>query len=262
MIEGPDGGVGSEEAIQAEEKAAKPARAVPPKVSNATLRTILNDEYEVGKTPSVGDGRATSALFEELKSGDESNGTFHYQDVVDLLGGLSNLLRDDRRAQMKTGTGLLSDSDRSIALEEAQRMWDAINQDDVTGKVMADYSQEAVANMRGTIQNVLKNPSLASVTESDFTEPTQFNGPRLTQAAEVSGAAKALGVTVEAVGFIPTLFTAYQIYQYGAASVGFAWTAGDPSSSLHQAFAWDVYDQAESQGNYTAACQAMPQNCA
>lgn len=237
-------------------------RAVPPKVQNAKLQRILDDEYEVGRPVTYGDGRAITALAHELATGNQVGKTYHLKDIIDLFSQLSKLLKADDVARGKCGVGQLSEGDRADALDEAGQMWDVISQSDATGKVMASYNEDSITHMQGSLRNIAQNSTLESVTGSSFAHP-QFGGkPQFVSGPVFQGAAKALGVTLEAASLLPTLVTAYQIYQSGASAVGFAMTAGDTNSTLHQQFAGNLYAQDVSQGNANAACQAEPTWCA
>lgn len=82
--------------------------ARPPKVSNPRLQAVLDklySAYHAGVTTWVGDGTATDALLNELRTGLKTQGVFHHKDVVDLAAELSELIEGDFRASSKLESG-------------------------------------------------------------------------------------------------------------------------------------------------------------
>jgi RHS repeat-associated protein len=210
MIPGGNGGGGS--------GSTNVPRAVPPVVKNATLKRILDEEYEVGKNPSFGDGRAISALYNELETGKMTAGSYHYQDISDLFGGAAKLLAADRKARLNGGSGILDDSDLSAARLEAQQMWDVLNAEDVTGKVLNSYSETAIKQIKGTLNNAIRNPAIEDVTGTGFTPGTELKAPRAVVDPPVNGAARALGISLDIFSALPLVQGGIDISRQGLTS--------------------------------------------
>ncbi|WP_250004946.1 RHS repeat-associated core domain-containing protein [Actinoplanes sp. M2I2] len=175
-----------------------PARpAQPPTVKNKRLRGLLNDVYSAknNNTRWVGRGKAGEALLHEkrtgLKSGVGASATFHHKDVVDLMGGLANLIDDYEKRTLKGSRGMtkLTDGEQTATLEpdevklakaEAKELWDAIHATDEAGAVTADTDSKPVvkAEIEGVMENVKSKWGVRDITGEKFDESNQFKMPR------------------------------------------------------------------------------------
>lgn len=103
-------------------------RAKPSVVVNSDLRKILDSVYlrDVREGAKVtGDGTVTTAVIQELNTGQQVNGKWHLVKGMNLMRRLAELLDNDRLQKMHKGTDLLTEEDRAGAsrenLERAQR---------------------------------------------------------------------------------------------------------------------------------------------
>ncbi|NDZ95610.1 hypothetical protein G3I16_16005, partial [Streptomyces sp. SID11726] len=86
-----------------------------PPVENQRLKDIIEELYirpMVADSDVVGDGKTATALIEEMNEGKGFGGDgtkWHIEKAVAKLGGLRDLLEDDRKAKEGTGKGILSD---------------------------------------------------------------------------------------------------------------------------------------------------------
>jgi hypothetical protein len=93
-------------------------RAKPPVVVNSDLRKILDSFYlrDVREGAKVtGDGTVTTAVIQELNTGQQVNGKWHLVKAMNLMRRLAELLDNDRLQKMHKGTDLLTEEDRKIA---------------------------------------------------------------------------------------------------------------------------------------------------
>ncbi|WP_406004927.1 sugar-binding protein [Streptomyces sp. NBC_00637] len=182
-------------------------RAHMPAVQNERLEKIIKELYirpQVADKDVVGDGKTATALIEEMNEGKGFGGDgskWHIEKTVDKLGGLRDLLEDDRKAKEDTGKGILSDSDRKVALNESKELWTALNADDVAGavtkRVKASGYDKTVSKL---VKSVLSAESMSEVTGQKFAIPENLH-PKAPQRAVPTGErvkgrgfAKAFGV--------------------------------------------------------------------
>ncbi|GLY87485.1 hypothetical protein Airi02_054140 [Actinoallomurus iriomotensis] len=154
-----------------------PARA--PEVTDPTLRKILGDIYlKPTATEFVGDGKAASALLNELKTGKPTRETFHDLDVADLFNRLSSRLEEDRKSRLK-GVNLLTPEDREIARKEAKELWNALTTKDEAGAVTENlrHNPGRRAKVGNAIENARNNPAVQEITGDAF-EKTKKGGWR------------------------------------------------------------------------------------
>jgi RHS repeat-associated protein len=143
-----------------------PPRATPPRVTSPALQNILDDIYpKTNATNLQGDGKVGTAVVYELQTGQQVHGHWHVNDAADLLGRLSKLLEEDRRA----GGTLLSDDDRTVAFNEAKELYEALETPDLGGGVaqeLRDKPQRA-QDLRGALDRVRKTVAMADVTGAE-----------------------------------------------------------------------------------------------
>ncbi|MFF6961716.1 RHS repeat-associated core domain-containing protein [Streptomyces sp. NPDC008317] len=160
-----------------------------PTVENEALQRVLNDIYTKPKAKSwVGDGKAATALRQELETGEMTKETWHVVDVADLLRRLQAILEDNRKGKINLGA-----AETRVALAEASDLWDGLNTVDKAGEVTKYLNEhaEAARTIRGAINRVANSPALESVTGSQFQErpykpPLRTSGPRLRTAGMLS----------------------------------------------------------------------------
>lgn len=123
----------------------------------------------------MGDGKTATALIEELNEGKAFGGggtRWHIEKAVSKLSGLRKLLEDDRMAKEDTGKGIISDSDRKVAINESKELWTAIQADDVAGvvtqRVKASGFDKTVSKL---VKTVISAASMSEVTGQKFAVP-------------------------------------------------------------------------------------------
>ncbi|MGC5342385.1 RHS repeat-associated core domain-containing protein [Streptomyces sp. DT171] len=183
-------------------------RAHMPAVQNERLERIIKELYirpQVADSDVVGDGKTATALIEELNEGKAFGGDgtkWHIEKATAKLGGLRDLLEDDRKAKESTGKGILSDSDRKIALNESKELWTAINANDVAGQVTKNVkaSPAFAKTLSKLVKTVISSESMSEVTGQKFAIPENLH-PKAPQRAAPTGErvqgrgfAKAFGV--------------------------------------------------------------------
>ncbi|MGW1991851.1 hypothetical protein [Embleya sp. NPDC001921] len=152
------------------------ARATPPEVDNANLRTVVADTYlkpnETGTW--VGNGKSAAALRAELHdgrpTGPPGREKFHPVDVADLLGRYRKALREPQ----------LSDRDKSVILAESAELYRTLQMRDTAGGVTAwlNANPERANTTLNAVESVKAEPELAPVTGSRFLTST-FKRPAL-----------------------------------------------------------------------------------
>ncbi|MFJ6466966.1 RHS repeat-associated core domain-containing protein [Streptomyces sp. NPDC091387] len=183
-------------------------RAHMPAVQNERLERIIKELYirpQVADSDVKGDGKTATALIEELNEGKAFGGDgtkWHIEKATAKLGGLRDLLEDDRKAKESTGKGILSDSDRKIALNESKELWTAINANDVAGQVTKNVKATPAfaKTLSKLIKTVISSESMSEVTGQKFAIPENLH-PKAPQRAAPTGErvqgrgfAKAFGV--------------------------------------------------------------------
>jgi len=101
-----------------------------PIVDNSTLQKILGDTYSKKSSGVLGNGKAATALVNELETGMKTKGLYHMMDVADLAGRYADLLELNRKGKIN-----LSNEDIRVARTEFAELWEALHLPDVTGKV-------------------------------------------------------------------------------------------------------------------------------
>ncbi|MFE5026871.1 DNRLRE domain-containing protein [Streptomyces sp. NPDC056656] len=152
--------------------------AVAPTVENGKLRGILGDIYlKPGSVPEVGDGKVSSALINELKTGNPTKGLWHVADAADQLTRLTKLLEDDRKPDKKVN---LSEADRNVALAEADEIWKALDTVDENGAVtkLINENQEVHNAVKSAADRAWRAPSMKAITGGEF-EANPHGVPRL-----------------------------------------------------------------------------------
>ncbi|MFI0999795.1 RHS repeat domain-containing protein [Streptomyces galbus] len=182
-------------------------RAYMPPVQNERLEKIIKELYirpQVADSDVVGDGKTATALIEELNEGKPFGGDgtkWHIEKAVAKLGGLRDLLEDDRKAKEDTGKGILSDADRKVALHESKELWTALNADDVAGEVTKNVKASGFdKTVSKLIKTTISAESMSEVTGQKFAVPENLH-PKAPQKAVPTGErikgrgfAKAFGV--------------------------------------------------------------------
>lgn len=182
-------------------------RAYMPQVQNERLEKIIKELYirpQVADSDVVGDGKTATALIEELNEGKPFGGSgtkWHIEKAVAKLGGLRDLLEDDRKAKEGTGKGILSDADRKVALDESKELWTALNADDVAGEVTKNVKASGFdKTVSKLVKTVISSESMSEVTGQKFAVPENLH-PKAPQRAVPTGErikgrgfAKAFGV--------------------------------------------------------------------
>ncbi|MFJ3781963.1 RHS repeat-associated core domain-containing protein [Streptomyces sp. NPDC090093] len=171
-------------------------RAHMPKVENQRLKDIVEELYireAVADKDVKGDGKTATALIEELNEGKPFGGKgekWHIEKAIAKLGGLRDLLEDDRKAKVKDGKGILSDADRKVAIDNAKELWTALNSDDVAGAVTKRVKDNPVIEktMTNLVKTVIAAESMSEVTGQKFAVPPNLH-PKAPQRAAPSGEA-------------------------------------------------------------------------
>jgi RHS repeat-associated protein len=180
-----------------------------PDVSNRTLQNILDNVYRPG---TVGDGTTGAALENELKTGDMTNGKYHFVKAVDQAGGLANLLNQHERSLANGGPGILSEADYNVAVREFDRLWKAINSEDKAGKVTENVkSGRSADQVAGKIDNIRNNYGVREFTGAQFDLRRNPDGNvsiRSAGGGRVGSIAKGLGLLEVAV-------IGVDVYNYG-----------------------------------------------
>ncbi|MCX4855667.1 hypothetical protein OG426_44310 [Streptomyces canus] len=143
--------------------------AVAPVVENSRLRSILSDIYmKPGAIPEGdNDGKVATALLNELKTGEPTKGLWHVADASDLLTRLIKLLEEDRKPDKPVS---LSESDRTVAISEAEEIWGALNTKDEAGvvtKLMTD-NREVYNSVKAAGERMWRAPSMKSITGAEY----------------------------------------------------------------------------------------------
>ncbi|MFE5721403.1 RHS repeat domain-containing protein [Streptomyces erythrochromogenes] len=171
-------------------------RAHMPKVENERLKNIVEELYireSVADKDVKGDGKTGTALIEEMNEGKAFGGKgerWHIEKAIAKLGGLRDLLEDDRKAKVKDGKGILSEADRKVAIDNAKELWTALNVDDVAGAVTKRVKDNPVMEktMSNLIKTVIAAESMSEVTGQKFAVPPNLH-PKATPRAVPSGEA-------------------------------------------------------------------------
>ncbi|MFK0155190.1 ATP-binding protein [Streptomyces sp. NPDC090493] len=116
------------------------------------------------------------------------------------------MLEDDRKAKESNGKGILSDSDRKVAINESKDLWTALNSDDVAGQVTKNVKTSGFdKTVSKLIKTVISSESMSEVTGQKFAVPENLH-PKAPQRAVPTGEkikgrgfAKAFGVVGGAV---------------------------------------------------------------
>ncbi|QMU72437.1 RHS repeat-associated core domain-containing protein [Streptacidiphilus sp. P02-A3a] len=148
-------------------------RAYAPTVHNTKLRKILDGIYARPGTADgslLGDGKLGTAVINEFNTGLPTGGKWHIGKAAAQMNALATLLEQDRKQEAKTGEGLLSPSDRSIAQQELSELWSALNSVDENGAATqaVNANPEIAKQIRAARTVVLAAPSASEVTGQKF----------------------------------------------------------------------------------------------
>ncbi|MFD0501898.1 hypothetical protein ACFQ0G_01140 [Streptomyces chiangmaiensis] len=184
--------------------------ATAPDVKNGELKKILGEIYiKPGSKPAVGNGKVTEALKYELKTGQKVKQKWHVGDAADQLRRLQKLLEADRQKN------ILSPRDRTIALNEAEGIWNAFDTPDKTGTVKALLKgNKSLDNaVKQAINRTANSMSMQSFTGGEFYEdPRGFDRPKSTNKVKLPRIMSVAGAGAFVIGQAPSY-----VRQYGFA---------------------------------------------
>lgn len=189
-------------------KPATRVAAVAPKVEDPQLKRVLDEIYAKPHTePAVGSGKVGEALIHELEKGTQVRERWHVADAADQLNRLVGILEDDRKSDV-----VLTAGDRTVALNEAQQLWNALDTKDKAGKVteVINNNKAIASNIRAAAKLAIEAPSMASITGSKFGKPKMWQGkevgrPKVISTGKIPRLVGALGVAGDALFFLDGL---------------------------------------------------------
>ncbi|MFI9004984.1 RHS repeat-associated core domain-containing protein [Streptomyces sp. NPDC053541] len=168
--------------------------AKPPAVENEELRRILGDIYiKPGVVPAVGNGKVSAALLNELEKGVPTRNLWHVADASDLLIRLIKLLENDRKPDRSLR---LSESDREVALAEAEEIWNALDTEDKAGKIteIMETNPEVKSTVKAAVERAIRAPSMASITGETYDINPRGGSPKPLGGARLPKLLNGLGV--------------------------------------------------------------------
>lgn len=168
----------------------------------------MGDIYQKPETRSwTGDGKAATALKNELATGQMTKGKWHVLDVAELLSRFRDLLERNRMGKVS-----LTDDEVKISLSESQELWDALDSSDEAGAVSKylEGNEQASAAVRTIVNKVSSAAAMKTVTGATFDEPV-YNGvpqkPSRTSGPRVrtQGLIGSLGGITDALAIVDTV---------------------------------------------------------
>jgi hypothetical protein len=157
----------------------------------------------------LGDGKLTTALLNEVKTGKMARGKWHADDSAQQLIRLVDLLEDDRKPNKAVS---LSPGDRAVALREADELWRALNSPvSKSSPLYKDLANNSAVRetLAAAERKMLTSPSVKSISGTDFVQSHPKAQPRPKSAptgGRIMGGVGAVGAVLDLYSMLRSVF--------------------------------------------------------